>query len=76
MPLDCLRSGESGDVAELHGDAVLVHRLEEMGLRPGTRVRVLQAGCPMLVQVGESRLSLRMDGLDVLVRPLLIAAAG
>lgn len=76
MPLEYMRSGETGIVAELHGEAVLVHRLEEMGLRPGTEIRVLQGGTPVLLQVGESRLSLRMEGLAVLVRPGVLAAAG
>ena len=71
LPLELLRHGEWADVAELHGEPGWVGRLAELGVRPGSRLRVLQPGSPCLLEVGESRLSLRADwAMQILVRPL------
>jgi Fe2+ transport system protein FeoA len=76
LPLDLLGSGEWADVEEVCGEPKLVGRMAELGLRAGSRLRVLQAGRPCLLQVGESRLSLRGDaGFQVLVRPVAGNAA-
>lgn len=73
LPLELLRHGESADVAELHGEPAWVGRLAEMGVRPGARLRVLQPGSPCLLQLGETRLSLRADwAMQVLVRPVAL----
>ncbi len=72
IPLELLDRGEWAEVAEVEGDSTLRTRMAELGLRPGTRLRMLQPGCPCLFQIGECRLSLRLqDSLQVLVRPLL-----
>ncbi|MEE2657725.1 MAG: ferrous iron transport protein A [Candidatus Latescibacterota bacterium] len=34
-------------------------RLRELGLLPGTRVRVLRTGSRLVIQIGEARLALR-----------------
>ncbi len=71
LPLDMLGSGEWADVAEVTGEACWVGRLAELGLVTGSRLRILQAGSPCLLQVGESRLSLRGErAMQILVRPL------
>lgn len=71
LPLELLRSGEWADVAEVAGEPGWVNRLAELGLRTGSRLRVLQAGSPCLLQVGDARLSLRGDwAAQVLVRPV------
>ncbi len=76
IPLEFLDRGEWAEVAEIEGDSILTTRLAELGLRPGTRLRMLQPGCPCLFQIGECRLSLRLqDSLQVLVRPLLNGVA-
>ena len=61
-------SGEPGGlgVADLDGPSAAVNRLQELGLRIGQRIRMLQPGPPHLVQVGETRLCLRAEA-DVLV---------
>ena len=71
LPLEYLGSGEWAEVAEVSGEPGWVNRLAELGLRCGSRLRVLQAGQPCLLQVGESRLSLRGEDLmQILVRPV------
>lgn len=71
LPLELLRPGEWADVAEVNGEATWVSRLAELGLRAGSRLRLLQAGWPCLLQIGGSRLSLRGEqGTQILVRPV------
>ncbi len=71
MPLEFLHAGAWADVADVSGEPGWVTRLGEMGVRIGSRLRVLQAGSPCLLQVGESRLSLRGDlAMQILVRPV------
>lgn len=71
LPLELLRPGEWADVAEVTGEPTWVSRLAELGLRTGSRLRLLQAGWPCLLQIGCSRLSLRGEqGSQILVRPV------
>ena len=73
MPLELLNNGDWADVADVTGEPGWVSRLAELGVRIGSRLRVLQAGSPCLLQVGESRLSLRGDlVMQILVRPVPI----
>jgi ferrous iron transport protein A len=74
MPLEFLNTGEWADVADVSGEPGWVSRLAELGVRIGCRLLVLQAGSPCLLQVGESRLSLRGElALQILVRPVAVA---
>lgn len=62
-------------MAEVHGEPGWVSRLAELGVRIGCRLRVLQGGCPCLLQVDGGRLTLRPEcALQILVRP--VACAG
>ena len=71
LPLELLRPGEWADVAEVRGEPSWVGRLAELGLRSGSRLLLLQSGWPCLLQVGDSRLSLRGEqGMQILVRPV------
>ncbi|QEL15515.1 FeoA family protein [Limnoglobus roseus] len=71
MPLDMLRAGEHGEVAEVSGDPAWVHRLAELGLREGSRLCVVQPGTPCLLQVANGRLCLRgSECSQILVRPV------
>ena len=71
LPLEFLNSGEWADIADVTGEPHWVTRLAELGVRAGTRLHVLQAGSPCLLQVGESRLSLRADwATQIFVRPV------
>ncbi|MBI1830988.1 MAG: ferrous iron transport protein A [Planctomycetes bacterium] len=71
LPLELLNTGDWADVADVAGEPGWISRLAEMGVRIGCRLHVLQAGSPCLLQVGESRLSLRGDwAMQILVRPV------
>jgi Fe2+ transport system protein FeoA len=75
IPLDMLCCGESGDVAEVTGEPTWVSRMAELGVRVGSRVKIVQPGSPCIFQVGQARLSVRGHwALQVLVRP--VSAAG
>ena len=71
LPLESLNSGDWADVAEVTGECSWVNRMAELGVRAGSRLRVLQPGSPCLFQIGGARLSLRGDlAMQILVRPL------
>lgn len=71
MPLEFLDAGAWADIADVSGEPGWVTRLAELGVRSGCRLRVLQPGSPCLLQIGESRLSLRGDcAMQILVRPV------
>jgi Fe2+ transport system protein FeoA len=75
LPLDLLRPGEWADVTEVCGDPGWVCRMAEMGVRSGCRLRMLQGGCPCLLQVDGCRLSLRAESLmQIFVRPVACPA--
>ena len=75
LPLELLNTGDWADVADVSGEPGWVSRLAELGVRIGCRLHVLQAGSPCLLQVGESRLSVRGDlAMQILVRPVMAAA--
>jgi len=57
--LCCWKSGEEGLVTEITGESGMAHRLQELGVVPGAWVKMVQHGCPMLIQIGNSRISLR-----------------
>lgn len=59
--LCCWKSGEEGVVTEIYGATTLGDRLQELGLVPGAWVKMVQHGCPMLIQIGESRICLRRE---------------
>jgi Fe2+ transport system protein FeoA len=66
-----LRPGEWADVADVTGEPTWVGRMAELGVRIGSRLCMLQSGCPCLFQVGGSRLSLRCENcMQILVRPV------
>jgi Fe2+ transport system protein FeoA len=75
LPLELLKCGESADVAEVRGEATWVGRMAELGIRAGSRLRMLRSGNPCLFQLDAARLTVRADGAaQILVRP--VAAAG
>jgi Fe2+ transport system protein FeoA len=69
MPLAALQAGEAGIVEEVMGLPAIVLRLEELGLRAGKAVEVVQAGSPCIVRIDGHKLCFR-DGeaCEVLVR--------
>jgi ferrous iron transport protein A len=72
LPLELLPPGEWAEVADVPGEPAWVSRLAELGIRIGSRLRVLRAGSPCLLELGGCRLSLRGDwAMQILVRPAL-----
>jgi len=72
LPIEMLSSGVWADVAEVHGESGWVSRMAELGLRAGSRLKILQPGSPCLLEVGGSRLSLRSNlAVQILVRPVV-----
>ncbi len=70
IPLEFLAVGQAAFVTAIVGHHDTVHRLDEIGLRAGIEVEMVQAGRPCIVRVGGQRLCLRADELlRVLVRP-------
>ena len=59
VPLHLLQPGETGCVCDVSGEDTLIARLDEMGLRTGAHVRMVQPGQPCIVALDNQRLSLR-----------------
>ena len=72
--LCCWKSGEEGVVTEIFGATSHTDRLRELGLIPGAWVKMVQHGCPMLVQVGNSRICLRRDDAKQIGAEVAVAA--
>jgi ferrous iron transport protein A len=69
LPLERLAPGDHAEVIEVSGEPAWVGRLAELGVRPGSLLRLLRGGSPCLIQVGGSSLSLRGEQtLQILVR--------
>ena len=59
IPLHLLQPGQQGRVEQLTGAPDVVKRLEEMGLREGIEVEMVQSGSPCIIRLGDSRLCFR-----------------
>jgi ferrous iron transport protein A len=69
IPLQMLRPGEPAEIAQLIGRPEQVHRLQELGVRAGLPVEMLQSGSPCIVRLAEQRLCFReSDTIGILVR--------
>ncbi len=62
IPLSQLRLHEEAEVVAVDGEAAARHRLEEMGLRVGSRLRLLRRESPAIVAIDGRRLCLRLGG--------------
>jgi ferrous iron transport protein A len=60
LPLSFVQSGRRAVIKEFTGCRNLSRRLTEMGLIPGSRLRVIRNDCgsPLIVSLGEGRLAL------------------
>ena len=64
-----MRAGQTAEVGVVMGQPEAVHRLEEIGLRGGTKVEMLQPGSPCIIRLAGHKLCFRADELlSVLVR--------
>lgn len=70
VPLQCLRAGQLAQVSRLVGAPDQVHRLQEFGLRKGTRLQMFRPGNPCILRLAGQKVCLRSDdSLSVLVHP-------
>ncbi len=70
IPLSQLPTGRRGSIGAVLGLPEAVHRMEELGLREGTSVEMVQSGVPCIVRLGGHKLCFRADELlSVLVAP-------
>jgi ferrous iron transport protein A len=70
IPLHLLSAGQLARVDQLVGQAEAVHRLEEMGLRAGVVVEMVQPGSPCIIKLAGHKLAFRSaEAGNVLVRP-------
>ena len=70
IPLRLLRPGQWACVTRIAGPPEDVHRLEEFGLRPGTRIEMFRAGRPCILRLAGSKVCLRTERrLQVFVTP-------
>jgi Fe2+ transport system protein FeoA len=69
IPLSLLAAGQSALVDKVLGRPEEVHRLEELGLRGGATIEMLQPGSPCIIRLAGQKLCFRADELlSVLVR--------
>jgi Fe2+ transport system protein FeoA len=73
--LCCWKSGEEGVITEILGECTLATRLQDLGVVPGAWVKMIQHGCPMLVQIGDSRICLRRDDAKLIGADVLAGSA-
>jgi Fe2+ transport system protein FeoA len=59
LPLHLLYPGQFGRVCDVSGNSAMVGRLDEMGLREGVQVRMVQSGEPCIVAFEDHRLTFR-----------------
>lgn len=70
IPLELLPAGHRAYVDQLVGDNDSIHRLQEMGLRQGITVEMVQPGSPCIVKLMGNKLCIRDANLyQVMVRP-------
>lgn len=70
FPVQFLPAGQSAEIVELAGAPDDVHRLNELGLRVGVQVSMLQSGSPCILKLAGQKLGFRADeNAVVLVRP-------
>ncbi len=69
IPLNLLTPGQSAEVDQIVGQPDHVHRLQELGLRGGTPIEMVQGGSPCIIRLAGHKLCFRADELlSVLVR--------
>lgn len=70
LPLQFLTAGQAAEIVEIVGPPEEVRRLNDMGLRVGVLVAMVQSGSPCIVKLAGHKLGFRADqGVQVLVRP-------
>ncbi len=69
LPLVQLEPGQRALVTQLMGLPDQVHRLEELGLRAGSTVEMVQSGSPCIIRIDGTKLCFREnEAFSVLVK--------
>jgi ferrous iron transport protein A len=69
IPLAMLRPGQLARIDQLMGGEDEVHRLQELGMRVGTTIEMVQSGSPCIVKLDGNKLCFRStEATSVLVR--------
>jgi Fe2+ transport system protein FeoA len=63
IPLAQLPTGRIASVSTVLGPPEVVHRLDELGLRQGTVVEMVQAGTPCIIRFAGQKVCFRTDEL-------------
>ncbi len=70
VPLGNLVPGQSALVNRITGRPDRVHRLEEFGLRGGTRIQMFRPGNPCIIRLAAGKVCFRTDDLlHIFVEP-------
>ena len=58
MPLTMINEGREVVLCEIHGGMGIRRRLTDMGLRPGSRIRIVSSsrGGPFVIGIGDTKL--------------------
>jgi Fe2+ transport system protein FeoA len=71
FPVEYLPREEEGVIVEIVGEEPSVHRLEEMGVCCGCRIRMVSPGETCLVAIDGKRMCLRLrEVAEILVAPV------
>jgi Fe2+ transport system protein FeoA len=71
IPVEFLSPDSEGVVVELAGEGPSVHRLEEMGIRCGCRIRMLCPGETCLLAIEGKKMCLRLGAMaEIFVCPV------
>jgi len=66
-----LSIGQAAFIHEIQGHPDHIHRLEELGLRGGSRIEMFRPGNPCIIRFAGNKICLRADDLlNVLVEPI------
>ena len=61
IPLEFLPAGHSAAVGQLIGGQNDIHRLEELGLRGGAQIEMVQPGSPCIIRLDGQKFCFRAD---------------
>jgi ferrous iron transport protein A len=71
ISLHLLPAGQSAFIRRIQGNPDHIHRLEEIGLRSGSRIEMFRPGNPCILRLAGNKICLRADDmLHVLVEPI------
>lgn len=61
IPISSMSPGQTAEVRQIIGSSEQVRRMEELGVRSGAALEMVQSGTPCIVRLGATKLCFR-DG--------------